>query len=102
MLQVKAMLTRLKNPAVILSIVSQVVTLLVLFKVQVDMTLVGGAVTAVCSILVLLGIMSDPTTKRKGYGDDMAQCPSCGVVGPHLVTGDTLTCKNCGSQHSAE
>ncbi|MEG1239982.1 MAG: phage holin, partial [Oscillospiraceae bacterium] len=68
MTQLKTMLLRLKSPTVLLSIVSQVVTLLVLFKVQVDMTLVGGAVTAISSILVLLGILSDPTTEKRGYG----------------------------------
>ncbi|MEG2988824.1 MAG: phage holin [Oscillospiraceae bacterium] len=100
MTQLKTMLLRLKSPTVLLSIVSQVVTLLVLFKVQVDMTLVGGAVTAISSILVLLGILSDPTTEKKGYGDDIFPCPNCGETGAHLVTGDTLTCKNCGTQHS--
>lgn len=99
MLQLKKMLKRLKNPTTILSILSEIITILILLKVDVNVDLVTGIVTAVCSILVLLGIMSNPTTVTKGYGDDILYCKNCQEKTENVVINNELCCTKCGQKH---
>ncbi|MEG0570305.1 MAG: hypothetical protein RR497_01530 [Oscillospiraceae bacterium] len=98
MTQFKLILSRLKNPSVILSIVSQVITILVLLKVDVDASIVTGIVAAICSIFVLLGIMSNPSTQKISYADDIYTCENCGEKNAHVLVGDELVCSSCGSK----
>lgn len=89
---------RLKNPSVVLSIVSQIVTVLVLVKAPVNSELVTGIAAAVCSVLTLLGIMSDPDTKTKGYGDDIRFCAQCQKNTQHTVINEKMVCRHCGTE----
>ncbi|MGL5973291.1 MAG: phage holin [Oscillospiraceae bacterium] len=89
-------MNRLKNPSVILSIVSHFVTLLTILHINVDIYVATGIVTTVCSILTLLGIMSDPTTKNKGYGDDLRDCTNCKNVSAHKHINGKSICVSCG------
>lgn len=98
MQQIKLLLARLKSPSVIISIVSQVAAILVLLGHTVDANLVTTMAAAVCSLLVTLGILSDPNTQNKGFGDDLRYCDHCGAVTPHITITGTLTCRNCGDQ----
>lgn len=98
MTHLNLILQRLKNPSVLLSIASQIVTLLLLFHIKVDINLVTGAIAAISSILVLLGIMSDPTTQNKGYTDDLFPCESCGSDTPHVLVNGKLVCRTCGTE----
>ncbi|MEG2000204.1 MAG: phage holin [Evtepia sp.] len=98
MTQIKTILERLKNPSVLMSILAQITSLLILFQIHVDMNLVNGVMTAVSSILILLGILSDPNTQKKGYGDDIMTCADCGETGVHYKINGKMTCKNCGNQ----
>ena len=97
MIKAKSIISRLKNPSVIISIASQIITILMLLKVNVDESLIMGAITSITSVLVMLGIMSNPTTRNKGYGDDMIMCKTCGKHTPHVLTGTNMSCSICGT-----
>lgn len=102
MQQIKSILRRLKNPSVILSVVSQIITILMLFNVDVKADVITGIVTAACSIFVLLGILSNPTTENNGYGDDVIQCENCGKNCTCVnVKGEKICC-NCGNKCSSQ
>ena len=98
--QGKAILERLRNPSVIFSIAAQLVTILTLLKVPGDANLIAGIVTASCSILVMLGILSNPTTKNKGYGDDILHCEGCGANSEHVEVAGQMYCKECGTLYT--
>ena len=100
MAQLKEILKRLKNPSTVLSLVSEIIVILILFKVNVNVDIVTGVVTACCSILVLLGIMSNPTTSNKGYADDIFYCKNCKENTCHTVIDNNLYCCKCGNKHN--
>ncbi len=100
--QLKVMLSRLKNPSVVLSIASQIIAILMLLNVHVDEGIVTGIVAAVCSILVLLGIMSNPESTKKGYGDDIYKCPNCNCDCEYVEVNGKLVCKKCGTEKPQE
>lgn len=102
MIELKTILQRLKNPSIILSVASQIVTILMLFHVQVNMNIVTGVITALCSIFVLLGIMSDPNTRNKGYGDDIKLCKNCGKSCAHTTIAGELVCTHCGAVYNED
>lgn len=102
MTQLKNILSRLKNPSVVISIVSQVVSVLVLLNIHVNQSAVSAVVVAVCSVLVLLGIMSNPDTANRGYGDDLYECECCHEKTAHLQVGDSLVCSKCGCNRTSE
>lgn len=98
--QLKVMLKRLKNPSVIISIVSQIATILTLLNVSINIDAMTQVIVAVCSVLVLLGIMSDPKTENKGYGDDLEMCNNCNKLSPHVKVGENMVCSECGNIRS--
>ena len=91
--QLKLILKRLKRPGVILSIISQILTILLLLKVNVNVDVVSGIATAICSILVLLGILSDPDSTQPGYGDAFFECSQCHRKTQHVLIDGNLVCK---------
>lgn len=97
MTQAKLFLNRLKKPSVVLSIVSQILILLSLFKVNVDVSLVNGVVGACLSILVTLGIMSNPDTTNKMYSDKIEYCPTCDDNHVFSVVAGQHVCTNCNT-----
>ena len=99
MIQLKNMLKRLKNPSVVLSIVSQVITVMVLLNIDVDKSAIMGIVTTVCSVFTLMGIMSNPDTKNKGYLDDVLTCTNCNGKTVHVKEGEAMVCVDCGTEH---
>lgn len=98
--QLKIVISRLKTPSVVISIASQVISVLVLLNINVDRGVITAVVTAGCSVLVLLGIMSNPDTVNKGYADDLYECSNCHEITAHVRVGDNLVCPNCGTVHS--
>lgn len=96
MQQYKLILKRLLNPSIIISIVAQIASVLTLFQLNVDMNIVETVVTAICSILVLLGIVSNPDTMNKGYGDDIKFCTNCNKYCEYVMVAGKLICKECG------
>ena len=96
MKQLQLILNRIKNPSVLISVVSQFVAILMLLNINIDGEMVSGVVTGISSILVLLGILSNPDTETAGFGDDIHFCESCNKEVNHLRVADKLVCKDCG------
>ena len=63
----KSILTRLNNKGTILSLVALVVSLLVQFGVDINSEKLIGIVQTICSILILIGLLNDPTQNTKAY-----------------------------------
>ena len=98
----KLILQRLKKPQVIMSILSQIVIILTLVNVKVDIDIVTGISTSVCSILVLLGVLSNPDDSTWGYCDEVQVCPQCKEMTCHVRIKDELICRSCGHREKAE
>lgn len=94
--QFKIYLKRLRNPSVILSIASQIIAILLLFKINIDSEIIMSVVTGICSILVILGILSDPDTKKITYTDDIMECINCQKKTKHTLVNRKMVCKECG------
>ena len=54
----KTVFNKITNPAIIISVVSEIIALLVLFGIDIDRDFIIKVVTSISSILVLLGIVS--------------------------------------------
>ena len=95
---VKLILTRLKKPHVLLGVLSQMIIILKVFDVKINTESLSVIVTAICSILVLMGIIADPDNSNYGLCNEIQKCENCGQTTCHLKVDDTLICKNCGHQ----
>lgn len=92
----KSILNRLKNPSVLISLSSYVITILLLTLTDISASSVAAITTAVLSIFTLLGVISNPDTKTKGYGDDVLICSKCGKA-VHVEVNGEMVCKGCGT-----
>lgn len=63
----KSIWMRLNNKGTILSLAALIVSLLVQFGLNIDSEKVLGIVQIICSILILLGLLNDPTQNTKAY-----------------------------------
>ena len=63
----KSIVTRLNNKGTILSLAALVVILLCQFGLNIDSEKILGIVQTICSILILLGLLNDPTQNTKAY-----------------------------------
>ena len=63
----KSLLKRLNNKGTIISLAALIVSLLVQFGLNIDSDKVIGIVQTVCSILIILGVLNDPTENTTGY-----------------------------------
>jgi uncharacterized membrane protein len=97
--QIKVFIQRLRNPSVVLSIVSQVITLLLLLNVNINADMITRVAAVVCSILITLGILSNPTTQVKHYGDDILHCSKCNKDTVHVRVNGKMTCTECGNSY---
>lgn len=61
---------RIRNYGLWVSFASLVLLVAQAFGVQIDVGIYNSVVNAILTVLVGLGIVSDPTTETKGYGDD--------------------------------
>lgn len=95
MLQIKTFLARLKNPTVILSIVSEIILVLATLNINVDEQSINVVVTGVLAILVTLGIMSNPDTANKTYSDDILFCEQCNKDTVHAKIANDMVCLDC-------
>jgi uncharacterized membrane protein len=98
----KQFVKRLSKPSSILSLLSQVLSVLLLLGVHIDQTKIMGIGAAVCSVLVALGILSNPDTKNKGYGDDLYPCSNTGELEKHVVVNGQLVCETCGAVYGSQ
>lgn len=58
---------RLNNKGTIISLAALVVSLLCQFGLDIDSEKVLGIVQTICSILIILGLLNDPTDTTKAY-----------------------------------
>lgn len=89
--------SRIRKPSTIISLVSQVVALLLLVGYDLDKNIIVSVATVLCSILVTLGILSNPDTENKGYGDDIRPCSKEGKNTCHVKVNGQMVCAVCGT-----
>lgn len=94
------LVSRLKRPSTILSLIAQVVSILLLMGVNVNESLILSISAIACSILVALGILSNPDTETKGYGDDILHCSNDGKGTCHVKINGQMICKECGAVYT--
>lgn len=63
----KSILIRLNNKGTIISLAALIVSLLCQFGLNIDSDKILGIVQTVCSILILLGLLNDPTENTNAY-----------------------------------
>ena len=63
----KSILKRLNNEGNIVSLAALIVSLLVQFGLEINSDKIIGIVQTICSILIILGLLNDPTDSTKGY-----------------------------------
>ena len=67
MLTIKSILKRLNNKGTIVSLAAFIVSLLCQFGLNIDSEKVLTIVQTICSILIILGLLNDPTETTKAY-----------------------------------
>ena len=67
MLTIKSILKRLNNKGTIVSLAALIVSLLCQFGLKIDSEKVLTIVQTICSILIILGLLNDPTENTKAY-----------------------------------
>ena len=67
MLTIKSILKRLNNKGTIVSLAALIVSLLCQFGIKIDSEKVLTIVQTICSILIILGLLNDPTENTKAY-----------------------------------
>ena len=67
MLTIKSILKRLNNKGTIVSLAALIVSLLCQFGLNNDSEKVLTIVQTICSILIILGLLNDPTETTKAY-----------------------------------
>ena len=63
----KSLVTRLNNKGTIVSLAALIVSLLCQFGITTDSEKILTIVQTICSILILLGLLNDPTENTKAY-----------------------------------
>ena len=63
----KSILTRLNNKGTIVALAALIISLVVQFGFNIDSEKVLGIVNTICSILILLGVLNDPTENTNAY-----------------------------------
>ena len=63
----KSILKRLNNKGTIVSLAALIVSLLAQFGLEINSDKIIGIVQTICSILIILGLLNDPTDSTKGY-----------------------------------
>ena len=58
----KEWLKRFRNPGVLVSLVGAIGIVLQQFGIEVDQVWLNNTITAICTVLVILGIANDPNT----------------------------------------
>ena len=67
MTTLKSILKRLNNKGTIVSLAALIVSLLCQFGFTIDSEKILTIVQTICSILIILGLLNDPTDSTKGY-----------------------------------
>jgi len=98
-IDLERLISRLKQPSVLLSLVSQGISIFILMGFNLNEDLIKSLAAIICSILVTLGILSNPDTKNRGYGDDILFCICDGKNAQHVRVNGHMICQKCGNIH---
>ena len=63
----KSIAVRLNNKGTIISLTALIVSLLCQFGLDINSDKIMGIIDTICSILILLGLLNDPTENTKAY-----------------------------------
>ena len=63
----KSIAIRLNNKGTILALAALIVSLLCQFGLDINSDKIMGIIDTICSILILLGLLNDPTENTKAY-----------------------------------
>ena len=63
----KSLLTRLNNKGTIIALVALVISLFIQFGVDIDANKYTEIANTICNILIILGLLNDPTDSTKAY-----------------------------------
>ena len=63
----KSLVTRLNNKGTIVALAALIVSLLCQVGLNIDSEKILTIVQTICSILIILGLLNDPTDSTKGY-----------------------------------
>ena len=63
----KSLCKRMNNKGTILALVGLVVSLLMQFGFDIDSEKITGIVNTICTILITLGVLNDPTQNTNAY-----------------------------------
>lgn len=63
----KSILKRLNNKGTIISLAALIVSLITQFGFKINSEQILGIVQTICSILIILGLLNDPTETTNGY-----------------------------------
>lgn len=63
----KSIVSRLNNKGTILALVALVVSLIMQFGIDIDANKYTEIATTICNILILLGVLNDPTETTSAY-----------------------------------
>jgi uncharacterized membrane protein len=95
--QWQIILSRIRKPSVIMSVTSQLISLLMILGVHLNQNTIMTVVAIGCTILASLGILSNPDTQKGGYGDDILTSAGTGKKEPHVLINGQMVCKSSGA-----
>lgn len=98
--KIKVILERLKNPIVLISIVSQILIILSVFKTNIDTDLVTKVMLAIGSILVSLGIVNNPS--KETIHTEFLYCRHCKRYTNHILINGRYICEECGNAYEGD
>lgn len=64
---IKSILVRLNNKGTILALSALIISLIMQLGFSIDSEKIQGIINTICSILILLGVLNDPTENTKAY-----------------------------------
>ena len=94
MVQFRLILQRLRKPTIMMSVASQILTILILCGIKIDEAAIMTIATALCALLSTIGILSSADIKKKNKAGDV---PDENKVQQNVLTSGSIVCKNCGT-----
>ena len=86
-------ISRLKNPTIVLSVASHLISFVILMGYKVNEGVVMAGLAIICSVLVTLGIMSNPDYNT----DNRLFCVRCREKTYHVEVAGRKLCTICGN-----
>ncbi len=75
---------------------------MMLLGISLDTNLIMGIVAGLSSVMVTMGVLSNPDSVNKGYGDDILKCSREGVMEKHVMVAGKMVCQACGAVYQGD